>query len=77
MDTDSQWSKHKACFAGATQMWLVVNHNTESLLGNEFDGSVLHRKMSMAAFNQIYVFIRLWQLQKSKVSLKTYFENVN
>ena len=26
LNTDSQWSKHEACFASSTQMWL--DHNT-------------------------------------------------
>ena len=28
VNTDSQWSKQEACFARATEVWLVVNHNT-------------------------------------------------
>ena len=57
MNTDSQWSKQEACFAHATQVWLAVNHNTSALLVNEFDvRSILHRQVSSAAVNQIYVF---------------------
>ena len=27
VNTNSQWSKQKACFARATRVWLAVNHN--------------------------------------------------
>ena len=51
MNTDSQWSKQKACFAGETQVSLTVNHT------REFDvQSVLHGQVRLAAVNQIYVF---------------------
>ena len=33
MNTDSQWSKHEACFARATQVWLAVSHNTSVTSG--------------------------------------------
>ena len=50
-----------------------------SLLVNEFDvRSVLHGQVSMAAVNQICVIHEaMKQLQKSKDSLKDYFENVS
>ena len=57
VNTDSQWNRQEACFARATQVWLVVNHNTSFFLENEFDvQSVLHWQVSLAAVNQIYVF---------------------
>ena len=31
--TDSQWGKHAACFARATQVWFTVNYNTSSASG--------------------------------------------
>ena len=34
IEHDSQWSKHKACFACATQLWLAVNHNTSITSGD-------------------------------------------
>ena len=37
VSTDSQWSKHEASFAHANQVCFDVNHNTVSLLANEFD----------------------------------------
>ena len=47
MNTDCQWSKQEECFASANQVWLTVN---------EFDvQSVLHRQVSLAAVNHIYV----------------------
>ena len=56
MHTDSQWSRQEACFACATQVWLTVNHNTSVTSGDEFDvRTVLHRQVSLAAANQIYV----------------------
>ena len=33
LNTDSQWSKHEACFACATHVWLTVNHNTSNTSG--------------------------------------------
>ena len=33
VNTDSRWSKQKACFARATQVWLAVNHNTSVTSG--------------------------------------------
>ena len=35
LNTDSQWSKQKACFAHATQVWLTVNHNNISVTSGE------------------------------------------
>ena len=56
VNTDSQYSKQEACFAGATRVWLAVNHNTSVTSGNEFDArSVLHGQLSMADVNQICV----------------------
>ena len=47
--------KQEACFAHANQVCLAVNHNTTSLLANEFDvRSLLHGQVSLAAVNQIY-----------------------
>ena len=60
MNTDSQWSTQKACFACATQVWLTVKVSittTVSLLGNEFNvRRVLYGQVSLAAVNQIFVF---------------------
>ena len=36
MNTDSQWSKQKACFARAIRGWLPVNHNTSVTSGEGF-----------------------------------------
>ena len=33
MNTDSKWSKQKACFARAVQVWLAANHNTSITSG--------------------------------------------
>ena len=33
VNTDIQWSKQKACFVHATQVWLAVNHNTRVTSG--------------------------------------------
>ena len=53
----SQRIKQETCFAYATQVWLAVNHTPVALLANEFDVlSVLHRQVSLAAVNQMYVF---------------------
>ena len=47
MNTDSQWSKQEACFAGATQVWLAAITIPVSLLANEFDVQrVLHGQVS-------------------------------
>ena len=63
-NTDSQWSKQEACFARATPVWLVVNHNISitsgttpvSLLADELDvRSILHGQVSLAAVNRIDV----------------------
>ena len=52
MNMDSLWSKHKTCFASATQVWLAVT----SLLANDFDvRSVLHGQVTLAVFYQMYV----------------------
>ena len=52
--TYSVWSKQDACFARATQVWLVVKHNTSITSGNEFDvRSELHGQASLAAVSQI------------------------
>ena len=79
MNRDSQWSKQEACLACATQVWLTVNHKTSSLLANEFDvWSVLHRQVSLAAVNRIYVVHEAMNgCKKSKDSLKACFEYVN
>ena len=54
MSTDSQWSKQEACFAHATQVWLLSITIPVSLLVNEFRvQSVLHGQVSLAAVNQI------------------------
>ena len=37
LNTDSQWSKKKACFACATQVWSLSITIPVSLLANEFD----------------------------------------
>ena len=73
MNTDSQWSKQEACFACASITTPV------SLLGNEFDvQSVLHRQVSLAAVNQIYVIHEAMNgCKKYKDSLKDCFKNVN
>ena len=55
MNTDSQWSKQDACFARATQVCLVVNHNINVTSGDEFDvRSELHRQVGLAAVNHFY-----------------------
>ena len=57
LNMDSQRSKQEACFACVNQVWLTVNHNKVSLLSNEFGvQSILHRQVSLAAVNHIYVF---------------------
>ena len=72
---DSQWSKQEACFAPATRALTTP----VSVLANEFDvQSILHRQVSLAAVNQIYVFHEAMNgCKKSKNSLKACFENVN
>ena len=53
MNLDSQWSIREACFAHATQWWLVSITTPVSLLANEFDvQSVLHGQVSLAAVKQ-------------------------
>ena len=51
MNTDSQWSKRKACFAHVTQVLLAGNHNTSVTSGVR---SVLHGQVRLAAVNQVY-----------------------
>ena len=52
LNTDSQWSKHEACFARSTQMWLITT--PVSHLANEFDvRSELRVRSSLAAVNQM------------------------
>ena len=59
MNTDSQWSKQEACFAGLRCGSLSIT-TPVSLLANEFDvRSVLHGQVSLAAVNQILFFMRL------------------
>ena len=71
MNTDSQWSKHEACFAHATQVWLTVNHTISVTL------SVLHGQVRSAPVNQNYVFHEAMNCcKKSKDSLNACFENV-
>ena len=54
MNTDSQWSKQEACFARATQVWLLSITTPVSLLANEFDvRSVLQGQVSLVAVNHI------------------------
>ena len=72
VNTDSQWSKQKACFARATRVWLAVNHNTSV---TAFEWIRCLRRIT--AVNQI--LCRSWgyeRLQNSKDSLKAFFENV-
>ena len=53
---DSQWSKQEACFACATQVWLLSITTPVSLLAKEFDvRRVLHGRVSLAAVNKICV----------------------
>ena len=53
MNTDSQLSKQKACFARVIQVCLIVNYNTSVTF---FDvRSVLHEQVSLTAVNQICV----------------------
>ena len=33
VNTDSQWCKREACFAGASQVWLGINQNTSATSG--------------------------------------------
>ena len=47
MNTDSQWNKQEACFAIATQVWLLSITTPVSLL--------LHGQVSLAAVNKICV----------------------
>ena len=54
MNTDSQWSKQEACFAGGTGSLAITT--PVSLLAKEFDVlRVMHGQVSLAAVNQIYV----------------------
>ena len=63
LNTDSQWSKHKACFACATQVWLAVNHNTSITSGDLVQCSKrITRQVSLAAVNQNSVIILLLRL---------------
>ena len=56
MNADSQQSQQEACFAHENQVWLAVNHNTSAPLANEFEvQSILHRQVSLAAVNHIFV----------------------
>ena len=60
-------------------MWLAVNQITPvSLLANEFDvQSGLHKHLSLAAVNQIYIFHEAMNSCISKDLLKACFENIN
>ena len=79
VNTNSQWSKQKACFARATRVWLAVNHNT-SVTPSEWvrcskripRASELGSCQSNLCHSWSYA-----RLQKSKDSLKACFENVN
>ena len=51
MNTDSQWSKRKSCFAHVTQVLLAGNYNTSVTSGVR---SVLNGQVSLAAVNQVY-----------------------
>ena len=78
LNTDSQWSKQEDCFAGATRVWLDVNHNTSITSGEEFNvRSILHRHVSLAGVNQICVIHEAMNGCKNLDSLKDCFENVN
>ena len=39
VNTNSQWSKHEACFARAIQVWLAVIHNTNVTSGERIQCS--------------------------------------
>ena len=57
MNTDSKWSKQKACLQMRLRCGSLSITTPVSLLANEFDvPSVLHAQVSLAAVNQIYVF---------------------
>ena len=79
VNTDSQWSKHEACFARATHVWLAVDHNTSVTSGEWIRCSKCIARASELGSCQS----KLWhswgyeRLQKSKDSLKAGFENVN
>ena len=54
VNTDSQWSKQKACFAHATQVWLAVNHNTSVLFGERIRSSNwIARASEFGSYHQI------------------------
>ena len=57
VNTDSQWSKYKACFARVFQVWLAVNQNT-SVTSGEWMRCSKHiaRASGLAAVNQSYAF---------------------
>ena len=76
MNTNSQWSKQEAYFAGVTQVSITT---PVPFLANEFYvRSKLHRQVSLAAVNQILCCSCGYeQLHKSKDSLKACFENVH
>ena len=79
MNTDSQWSKQKACFARATQVWLAVSHNTSVFSGEWIPSSkCIAGASELGSCHQILCCsLGYKQLQKSKDSLKACLEKVN
>ena len=78
LNTDSQWSKHEACFAPATRVWLAVNHNTSVTSGEWARCSKRVARASELGSCKSNL-CNLWgyeRLQKSKDLLKDCFENV-
>ena len=79
MNTHSQWSKQEVCFADANQVWLTVNHSNSFTSGELIRCSQRIAQASELGSCQSYLCQSRgyeW-LQKSKDSLKAYFENVN
>ena len=74
MYADSKWSKQEAWLHVQIRCGLLSITTTVALLVNEFlVQSILHRLVSLAAVNHIYVL----QEVMNSYSRKTCFENVN
>ena len=70
VNTDRQWSKQQACFACATRCGTLSITTPASLLANELIvRSVLHRQVSLAAANHIYV---IYEAMKGCKNLKVH-----
>ena len=77
MNTDSQGTKHEACFVRATQVCLAISQNT-SVTSREMSSMFEAYCTGLAAVNHICVIHEdMNGCKKSKGSLKDCFKSVN